>query len=81
MAESFEQTLRDLFGESVDKIKGFQSEQVGKLTAKIQEVAREAVKPELARMQSEISDLRTRIAGLEAEKARAAEEGLEPPPI
>ncbi len=86
MATDFETLLKDLlgeskelFGESAEKLSRFQAEKMGKLTGKIQNLAREALKPEITRMTSEIADLRGRIAELEAIRARAAEDGLEPP--
>jgi hypothetical protein len=78
MAQDFEQMLKDVLGESYNKLTGFRSEQVQKLTSKIQELAREAVQPELSRLSAELSDLRNRIAEMEAERVREAAEHVEP---
>ncbi|MEO8216712.1 MAG: hypothetical protein ABI718_06480 [Acidobacteriota bacterium] len=78
MATDFETLLKDLlgesrelFGESAEKLSRFQAEKMAKLTGKIQNLAREALKPEITRMTSEIADLRGRIAELEANRARS----------
>ena len=44
MAQDFEQTLREIFGEQISRLSQFQSDQVKKLNAKLHEIAREAVK-------------------------------------
>lgn len=66
MAQDIEQTLKELFGESWNRVTAFQTEQVKKLTAKLQDVAREAVKDELSKLHTEVNDLRSRVAALEA---------------
>jgi polyhydroxyalkanoate synthesis regulator phasin len=78
MAQSLEDTLREIFGEPFDKLTKFQSDQMNRVLTRIQEMAREAVKSDLARLQSEITELRTRIVQLENERATAAAEGIEP---
>ncbi len=78
MAQDFEQMLKDVLGDSYNKLTGFRSEQVQKLTSKIQDLAREAVHPELSRLSAEVSDLRNRIAEMEAERVREAAEHVEP---
>lgn len=78
MAQDFETLLKEVFGEPLSRITQFQSDQLGKLTAKLQEIAREAVKEDLARLTTEITELRTRLARLEEERAEAASESLEP---
>ena len=65
MANDFEQLLRDVFGSSVDKMQ-----------SKLRELAREAIKDELTHLHSEVAELRTRVAALEAERARAAAESI-----
>ncbi|HYI11173.1 MAG TPA: hypothetical protein VEK57_19100 [Thermoanaerobaculia bacterium] len=77
MAQDFEQLLKDVFGEPLSRLSQFQSDQLGKLTARLQEIAREAVKDDLAKMATEIAELRTRLARLEEERAQAAAESLE----
>ncbi|HVS32522.1 MAG TPA: hypothetical protein VMS98_13850 [Thermoanaerobaculia bacterium] len=78
MAQDFEQTLREIFGEQISKFSQFQSDQVKKLTTKLHEIAREAVKDELTRLNTEVADLQTRLARLESERAQAAAEAVEP---
>jgi predicted nuclease with TOPRIM domain len=48
-----------------------------KLQAKLQELAREAVKDELTRLHSEVAELRARVATLESERAQAAADSLQ----
>jgi hypothetical protein len=74
MAQDFEQLLKDVFGEPLSRLTQFQSEQVAKLTAKLQEIAREAVKEDFTRMQTELTEVRTRLARLEEERAESAAE-------
>ncbi len=78
MPTDFEQLLREVFGESVNRLNQFQSEQMKRLQAKLQELAREALKDELMKLHAEIADLRSRVATLEAERAQAAAESIEP---
>ncbi|MBK5260075.1 MAG: hypothetical protein JJE51_10810 [Thermoanaerobaculia bacterium] len=70
--------LKDLFGEPLSRLTQFQSEQVKKLTSKLQEIAREAVKDELTKLHTDVGDLRARIARLEAERAEAAADSVQP---
>ena len=77
MATDLEQLLRDLFGNSVDRLQKFEADQVKRLQTKLQEIAREALKDELTRLHSEIADLRSRIAVLESERARAAADSIQ----
>ena len=72
MAQDFEQLLKDIFGEPLSKLNQFQSEQVAKLNAKLQEMARDAVKEDITRLQNEVAELRGRLARLEEERAEAA---------
>jgi phage shock protein A len=77
MPTDFEQLLRDLFGNSVDRLQKFEADQVKRLQTKLQELAREALKDELTRLHTEIADLRSRVAVLEAERARAAADSIQ----
>jgi uncharacterized protein YPO0396 len=77
MAQDFEQLLKDVFGEPLSRLSQFQSDQLGKLTARVQEMAREAVKDDLTRLQQEVTELRTRLAVLEEERAQTAADSLE----
>ena len=62
MAQDFEHLFKD---------------QLAKLTGRLQELAREAVKDELTKLHQEVGDLRARIAVLEKERAEAAAESLQ----
>ena len=77
MPTDFEQLLRDVFGESLTRLNQFQSDQVKRLQAKLQELAREAVKDELTKLHTEVAELRIRVATLEAERVRVAAESVE----
>ena len=77
MAHDFEQMLKDVFGDSVSRFTNFQSEQMTRLQTKLHEIAREAVKDDLARLTTEVADLRARLAALEAERAQGAADSLE----
>ena len=72
MPTDFEQLIKDVFGESISKLSSFQSDQMKRLQAKLQEIAREAIKEDLAKLQGEITDLRARVATLETERVQAA---------
>lgn len=72
MAQDFEQLLQEVFGEPLSRLTRFQSDQIARLTAKMQEIAREAVREELNQMHADLADLRTRVARLEAERVEAA---------
>lgn len=72
MPADFEQLIKDVFGESISKLSSFQSDQMKRLQAKLQEIAREAIKEDLAKLQGEITDLRARVATLETERVQAA---------
>ncbi len=78
MAQDIESTLKELFGEPLSRLTQFQSEQFKKLTSKLQELAREAVKDELTKLHTDVGDLRARIARLEAERAEAAADSVQP---
>ena len=74
MPTDFEQLLKDVFGESISRLSQFQTDQLKKLQTKLQEVAREATKDDLAKLHAEIVDLRARVAVLESERAESAAE-------
>jgi uncharacterized protein YPO0396 len=77
MAQDFEQLFKEIFGEPLAKLNQFQSDKVARLTAKLQEMAREAVKDEITRLSTEVADLRARLTVLEQERAQAAADSLE----
>ena len=77
MSNDLEQLLKDLFGEPLSRLNQFQSEQMKRLQAKLQELAREAVKDELTKLHTEVAELRIRVATLEAERVRVAAESVE----
>jgi polyhydroxyalkanoate synthesis regulator phasin len=62
MAQDFEQLIKD---------------QLGKVTSKLHEVARDAVKDDIAKLQQEVAELRARLAVLEEERAEQAADSLE----
>ncbi len=73
MPSDFEQVLRDVFG----NLSQFSSEQLKKLQVKSHEIAREALKDDLTKLHAEIAELRSRVAVLESERARAAADSVE----
>jgi uncharacterized protein YPO0396 len=77
MPQDFESLLKDVFGEPLSRLSQFQSDQLGKLTTRLQEIAREAVKDDLTKLQQEVAELRTRLARIEQERAQAAADSLE----
>ena len=72
--QDFEQFIKDIFGESFSRISKFESDQMKRLMNKAQDVAREALKEDLARLQTEINELRSRVAVLEADRVAASAE-------
>jgi len=74
MPGDFEQLLRDLFGDSFNRLTDFQREQGKKLQGKLQELAREALHDELSKLHGEIAELRARVAVLESERVENAAE-------
>jgi hypothetical protein len=56
---------------------GFPKDQVRKLTGKLHDVAREALRDELDRLEHQLAELRERVTVLETERATQAAEGLE----
>ena len=77
MAQDFESLLKDVFGEPLSRLTQFQSDQLGKLTSRLQEIAREAVKEDFTKMQQEIAELRSRLARIEQERAQAAADSVQ----
>jgi ATP/maltotriose-dependent transcriptional regulator MalT len=77
MAQDFESMLREVLGDSWNKLTQFQSDQVQKLTNRFSDLTREAMKDELARLHADLTDLRARVAQLEAERAEKAAESVE----
>jgi len=77
MSSDLEQLLKDLFGEPLNRLNQFQSEQVKRLQAKLQELAREALKDELAKLHTEVAELRARVVTLETERAQAAADSIQ----
>jgi gas vesicle protein len=74
MPNDFEQLLKDVFGDSLDRLTQFSSEQKQRLQSRLQDMAREAVKDELTKLHTEVNDLRERVAALEKEKIDDAAE-------
>jgi predicted nuclease with TOPRIM domain len=74
MPNDFEQLLKDVFGDSLDRLTQFSSEQKQRLQSRLQDVAREALKDELTKLHTEVNDLRERVAALEKEKIDDAAE-------
>ncbi|MBV8547011.1 MAG: hypothetical protein JO093_10040 [Acidobacteria bacterium] len=68
MPNDFEQLLKDLFGEPLNRLTQFSSEQTQRMQTRLQEFAREAVKEELTKIHTELNDLRERVAALEKER-------------
>ena len=68
MAQDFEQLIRDIFG----NVTKFSTDQMTRLNAKVNELAREALHDELTKIHTEIADLRSRVAVLEAERVKAS---------
>jgi hypothetical protein len=62
MAQDFEQLFKD---------------QLGRVTTKLHELARDAVKDDIVKLQQEVAELRTRLAVLEEERAEQAADSLE----
>jgi len=70
MAQDFEQLIRDIFG----NVTKFSADQMTRLNAKVNELAREALNDELTKIHTEIADLRARVATLEADRVQASAE-------
>ncbi|HEY0159423.1 MAG TPA: hypothetical protein VGF28_19205 [Thermoanaerobaculia bacterium] len=69
--------FKEVFGEPLSRLGQFQSDQLGKLTARLQEIAREAVREDLARLGTEVTELRARLARLEEERAQNAADSIQ----
>jgi len=69
--------LRDVLGDSWNKLTQFQGDQVKKLTNRFSDLTREAMKDELAKLHADLNDLRARVAQLEAERAEKAAESVQ----
>jgi len=69
MTNDFEQLLKDLFGEPLNRLTQFSSEQTQRIQTRLQDFVREAVKEELTKIHAELNDLRERVAELERERA------------
>ena len=69
MPNDFEQLLKDLFGEPLNRLTQFSSEQTQRMQTRLQEFAREAVKEELTKIHTELNELRERVVALERERA------------
>jgi gas vesicle protein len=76
MANDFEQLLKDLFEEPLNKLTQFSSEQSQRLQTRLQDFIREAVKEELTKLQAEVADLRERVATLEKERVEDAADAV-----
>lgn len=78
MAQDFEQFFKDIFGESpVNRVTQFQSEQMKRFMDRAHDIAREALKDDIGRINTELTALRERVAVLEAERAQAASDSLD----
>jgi DNA anti-recombination protein RmuC len=74
MANDFEQLLKDLFGEPLNRLTQYSSEQTQKLQTRLHEFIHEAVKEELTKLHTEINDLHNRVAALEKDRIDEAAE-------
>ena len=77
MAQDFESLLKDVFGEPLSRLTQFQSEQMNKLVSRVQDIAREAVREDFAKLHTELNEMRARLARIESERAQAAADSLE----
>lgn len=73
----FETMLKDLLGGPLNRLDQLQKEQLNRVVAKAQDLAREAVREDLQRLSTEVADLKSRLARLEAERAEQASESVE----
>ena len=74
MANDFEQLLKDIFGDPLNRLTQFSSDQTQRIQTRLQEFAREALHDELSKLRTEVSDLRERVATLEKERVQDAAE-------
>ncbi|MBW3564462.1 MAG: hypothetical protein KY459_07040 [Acidobacteria bacterium] len=68
--KEFEKFMRDVFGESVDKVKHFRDDQVKRVEGKLHELARDAVADEISTLRTKIEALEHKIATLETKLER-----------
>ena len=78
MAQDLDAFLKEVFGEPLSRLTALSSEQMQRLNAKLQELAKEAVRDEFTKLHTEIGDLKARVARLEAERAQAAADSVQP---
>ena len=76
MPNDFEQLLKDLFDEPLNRLSQYSSEQTQRIQSRLQEFIREAVKEELAKLHAEVTDLRARVAELEKERVEDAADAV-----
>ena len=76
MPNDFEQLLKDVFGDSLNRLTQYSSEQTQRLQTRLQDFAREALKDELTKLHAEVNDLRTRVAELEKERVENAADSV-----
>ena len=76
MPNDFEQLLKDLFGDSLNRLTQYSSDQTQKLQTRLQDFAREALKDELTKLHTEVNELRTRVAELEKERVENAADSV-----
>lgn len=76
MPNDFEQLLKDLFDEPLNRLSQFSSEQSQRIQTRLQDFIREAVKEELAKLHAEVTDLRARVAELEKERVDDAADAV-----
>ena len=77
MPQDFDQLFKDLLNEPLSRLSKFQNEQFQKLLTRLNELAREAVKEDIVRLQTEINELRNRVAVLESERAETAADSVQ----
>lgn len=70
-------TLRELFGDSLNKLDQFQKDKVERITQKMNEMVRGAVREEIQKLTAEVADLRARVARLEEERVEATDHVIE----
>lgn len=63
--KEFEKFMKDVFGESVDRVKHFRDDQVKRIEGKLHEVARDAVADEISTLRTKVETLEHKIATLE----------------
>jgi gas vesicle protein len=76
MANDFEQLLKDIFGEPLNRLTQFSSDQTQRLQTRLQEFVHDALKDELTKLRAEIADLHARVAELEKERVEAAADAV-----